>query len=71
MDSYHSPIVLNCTKKVAIRAKYNGLMIYNILCSRLHVAAVLGFDSVTVPVTTEYVQVISITFEIQNQDGRS
>ena len=55
IDSYHSPIVHDCTVKVVTRAKYNELMICNILCSRLYVTAVLGADSVAVPVTTEYV----------------
>ena len=55
IDSYHSPTVHDCTVNVVTRAKYNELMICNILCSRLNATAVLGTDSVAVPVTTEYV----------------
>ena len=55
IGSYHSTTVHDCTVKVVTREKYNELMICNILCSRLYVIAVLGTDSVAVPVTTEYV----------------
>ena len=55
IDSYYSPIEHDCTVKVVTRAKYNELMICNILGSRLYVTAVLGTDSVAVQVTTEYI----------------